>query len=135
MDTQKIIDDARSMLRKVAEPLGIRSEAEDNNKDNSQETKELSLNDTEKGQDKSGNVVILYGLSTCPWCKKARNFFMEKDVTLDYIEYDKADEDTRKSIEEECSSHMEKLAFPVAIYGDDVVVGYDPKKYADIIKR
>lgn len=121
MDTKKLMEDSRKMFRRVVEPLEHKSSPD--------EKKENLENGTPVKK------ATIYAMSTCPWCKKARKFFTEKNFAVEYIEYDKVDEETQKSIEEECSSYMEELAFPVVKVGEDVVVGYDTKKYSSLIGR
>lgn len=100
MDAKKIIEKSKNFLASTMQPMGNESETQE------------KTNDSEK--DYSSKKVTIYGLSTCPWCKKARKFFTEKGATVEYIEYDKADEETRKHIEEDCKSYMDELGFPVA---------------------
>ena len=40
--------------------------------------------------------VTLYTLSTCPWCRKAKKFFAERDIPFTYIDYDLADDSTQE---------------------------------------
>ncbi|MDP2217369.1 MAG: glutaredoxin family protein [Methanolobus sp.] len=129
MDTKKIMDKSRKMFQRVVEPLGHNSSLDE-------KTENIS-NDEASGFESETHTkkVTIYALTTCPWCKKARKFFMEKNAQVEYIEYDKADEETRKSIKEECSSYMEELAFPVIKSGGNVVVGYDTKKYASLLEQ
>ncbi|MDI3539786.1 MAG: hypothetical protein PWR29_1026 [Methanolobus sp.] len=77
--------------------------------------------------------VVMYTLSTCPWCMRAKKFFREKDIPFEYIDYDKADEGTRRSIREDCLSHGEEMSFPFVKIGEDVVVGYNPQKYSSLL--
>ena len=42
--------------------------------------------------------VSMYTLSTCPWCKKTKKFFTEREIKFDYIDYDLADEAAQKRI-------------------------------------
>ncbi|MDG6244454.1 MAG: glutaredoxin family protein [Methanolobus sp.] len=88
-----------------------------------------------EGLETERKEVIIYALSTCPWCKKAKKFFTEKGVDFEYIEYDKADEETRKYIQEDCKAYTETLGFPIVKIGDDAVVGYNTKKYSSLLDR
>ena len=36
--------------------------------------------------------VVMYTLSTCPWCMRAKKFFREHDIPFEYTDYDKADD-------------------------------------------
>ena len=45
--------------------------------------------------------VSLYTLSTCPWCRKAKQFFAQRNIPFTYIDYDLADEPTQEKILQE----------------------------------
>ena len=36
--------------------------------------------------------VSMYTLSTCPWCRKTKQFFKDKNIQFDFIDYDLATE-------------------------------------------
>jgi len=77
---------------------------------------------------------MMYTLSTCPWCKKAKSFFAERNIPFEFIDYDKASKEEQRKIMEVCSAYGEGISFPFAIIGDDVVVGYDPQKYQKLLE-
>ncbi len=78
--------------------------------------------------------VVMYTLSTCPWCMRAKKFFREQDIPFEYIDYDKADDDTKKAIKEDCLAHGSEMSFPFVKVDEDVVVGYNPAKYSKLLK-
>ncbi|WP_048830972.1 glutaredoxin family protein [Methanomethylovorans hollandica] len=78
--------------------------------------------------------VMMYTLSTCPWCKKSKSFFAEKNIPFEFIDYDKASEEEKQKIREVCSTYGEGIAFPFVIIGDDAVVGYNPQKYMKLLE-
>jgi glutaredoxin len=129
MDTKKLMKQSKAMFRRAIEPSGHKSSPEESVRESSQQQEGRPEKET------SVDKVVIYALSTCPWCKKARKFFLEKNIIVEYLEYDKVDEETRKSIKEDCSHFMEELAFPVVKAGEDVVVGYDPKKYSSLLDK
>jgi len=76
--------------------------------------------------------VSMYTLSTCPWCRKTKKFFTEKNIPFDYIDYDLADEETQKRI----ITEMERYGasgFPYVVIGGDVIEGYNPEKYTKLL--
>ena len=77
-------------------------------------------------------TVVLYTLSTCPWCKKAKAFLDSKRVEYTYVDYDLADEGVRQRMQEEMVSRNAR-AFPFAKIGDDYIVGYNPDAYARLL--
>jgi glutaredoxin len=73
--------------------------------------------------------VTLYTLSTCPWCRKAKNFFAEHNVPFTYIDYDLADDATQERISRELDA-AGATGFPFAKIGDEVISGYQPEAYS-----
>ncbi len=77
-------------------------------------------------------VVIIYAMSTCPWCKKAKNYFAERNVEFECTEYDLADEETQAKIKREMDAEG-TTSFPFVRIGSEVVVGYRPEAYARLL--
>ena len=75
----------------------------------------------------------MYSLSTCPWCKKAKQFFKEQNIPYSYIDYDLASVEEQQRISQEMSSFQMK-GFPVIKVGEEAVVGYSLEKYSELIK-
>ena len=74
----------------------------------------------------------MYSLSTCPWCKKAKQFFEEQNIPYSYIDYDLASAEEQQRISKEMSSFQMK-GFPVVKIGEEAVVGYSEEKYSELI--
>jgi glutaredoxin len=77
-------------------------------------------------------VVILYAMSTCPWCQKAKKYFAEHNIEFDCTDYDLADKETRARIKREMDAE-ETTSFPFVRIGDHVVIGYRPEAYARLL--
>ena len=76
--------------------------------------------------------VIIYSLSTCPWCKKAKRYFEGLKIPYDNIDYDLADDKKQESINKDMRD-MDAGGFPVVKIGRDVIVGYQPDRYAELL--
>ncbi len=74
-----------------------------------------------------------YTISTCPWCSKTKRWFKEHKVDFDYVDYDLADSGEKKKIEKEMGEHKGPVAFPYIVIGDEVIVGYHPERYAELL--
>jgi glutaredoxin len=74
----------------------------------------------------------MYTLSTCPWCKKTKEFFKEHQIPFDYIDYDLTDDKTREGILKEMRQKGAN-GFPYVKIGEDIVVGYKPKEYSQLM--
>ena len=77
--------------------------------------------------------VFMYTLSTCPWCRKTKQFFKDKNVPFDYVDYDLANEEEQERIRKEMSKHGGSIAFPFVKIGEEVIVGYNLEKYTELL--
>jgi glutaredoxin len=77
--------------------------------------------------------VSMYTLSTCPWCRKTKKFFAERNIPFTYIDYDLADEATQERILQELDA-AGVTGFPYVKIGDEVIAGYQPERYSSALK-
>ncbi len=77
--------------------------------------------------------VFMYTLSTCPWCRKTKQFFKDSNIPFDYVDYDLQEEEEQEKIIDEMKKIGEGMAFPFVKIGDQVVVGYNPEKYSELL--
>ena len=78
--------------------------------------------------------VIMYTLSTCPWCRKTKKFFKDKNIAYEFIDYDLATEAEQERISKDMMKHTGHIAFPFVRIGEEVIIGYDPEKYETLLK-
>jgi glutaredoxin len=71
----------------------------------------------------------MYTLSTCPWCRKAKQFFAERNIPFTDVDYDLADEATQARILQELDA-AGVTGFPFVKIGDTVIAGYQPAAYS-----
>jgi glutaredoxin len=76
--------------------------------------------------------VSMFTLSTCPWCRKTKKFFTDRNIPFDYIDYDLADETEQEKILAEMSKYGGS-AFPFVKIDGSVVIGYNPEKYSELL--
>lgn len=77
----------------------------------------------------------MYTLSTCPWCRKTKQWFKDHSIEFEFIDYDLANEEEKKRIQEKVRSDNLTLSFPVVYIGKSVVQGYNPDKYSAFLKQ
>ena len=75
----------------------------------------------------------MYTLSTCPWCRKTKQFFKDRNVPFDYVDYDLANGEEQEKILEVMAKYTEDTTFPFVKIGKDVVVGYNPDKFERLL--
>jgi glutaredoxin len=77
--------------------------------------------------------VTIYALSTCPWCRKTKQFFSERGVPYECIDYDLADRETQEAVLRD----MDQLGatnFPCVRIGDVAIEGYDPERFEEALE-
>jgi len=77
--------------------------------------------------------VIMYTLSTCPWCRKTKQFFKDRGIPFEYIDYDLADDEQQENIMMDMARYSMNTSFPFVKIGRGVVIGYDPERYAELL--
>lgn len=77
--------------------------------------------------------VSMYTLSTCPWCRKTKKFFADRNVPFDYVDYDIADEKDQEKISGEMMKYSGHIAFPFVRIGDEVIIGFNPERYEQLL--
>jgi glutaredoxin len=76
--------------------------------------------------------VSMYTLSTCPWCRKTKQFFTKHNIPFEFIDYDLADEETQERIMRELDAAGAN-GFPFVRIDDAVVEGYRPDRYTELL--
>jgi glutaredoxin len=77
--------------------------------------------------------VIMYTLSTCPWCRKTKQLFKDKNIPFEYTDYDLATEDVQEKIMKEIQESGAQLAFPYVKINGSTAVGYNPEKFLQLL--
>lgn len=67
--------------------------------------------------------VKIYSTSTCPWCKKAKDYLEEKGV--EFIDYNVGED--RDKLQEMMDVSGQR-GVPVVVVDDDVIVGFNETK-------
>lgn len=78
--------------------------------------------------------VFMYTLSTCPWCRKTKQFFRERNIPFEYVDYDLTGEDEQERILKEMSRYG-STAFPFVKINGEVIIGYNPDKYSKLLEK
>ncbi|MBI2627415.1 glutathione S-transferase N-terminal domain-containing protein [Candidatus Nomurabacteria bacterium] len=72
--------------------------------------------------------VTIYSTPSCHFCHLAKDFFKEKNIT--YTEYDVASNfDKRKEMMEKSG----QMGVPVIVIGDELIVGFNKPKVAQLL--
>jgi glutaredoxin-like protein NrdH len=78
--------------------------------------------------------VTFYGLSTCIWCKKTREFLTQQGVTFDYTYVDLLQGQEREEAKKQVQRWNPAISFPtVVIDNAQSIVGYKPEKLKEVL--
>jgi glutaredoxin len=77
--------------------------------------------------------VKLYTLSTCPWCRKAKQFLADHHIDFECTEYDLASKEEQKSILNDMRKRGGGSSFPFIIIGDEAIEGYDSQRMKECL--
>ena len=73
--------------------------------------------------------IIIYSTPTCPFCKKAKDFFSEHNV-----EYTEIDVSANEQKAEEMIQKSGQMAVPVIDVDGEIIVGFDEGRLREILK-
>ncbi|MDZ4168130.1 MAG: glutaredoxin family protein [Coriobacteriia bacterium] len=77
--------------------------------------------------------IHLYGLSTCPYCRMTKRYLDDHGITYDMTEVDLLDGDEKQAAIDEVKRLSNGTSFPVLVADDEVIVGFNKTKMADIL--
>jgi glutaredoxin len=78
------------------------------------------------------NSVLLYALSTCPWCQKTKALLNGLKIQYDYIDVDLLVGAEQDKIIEEIEAVNPQGGFPtIVINKTKVITGYKPEEIKD----
>lgn len=66
--------------------------------------------------------VVLYAISTCPWCKKAKRFLADNEVEYYYVDVDLASKEDYDEIAKDIHSRGGRDVYPTFIVDDTVLL-------------
>jgi len=98
---------------------------------------DASTLDKEKGNHVSGidrGKVVVYGLSTCVWCKKTKKLLTDLGVDFDFIYVDKLEEEEEDQAVEEIRRFNPSASFPTTVInGEKAIVGFKEKQIREAL--
>lgn len=79
--------------------------------------------------------IMLYALSTCPFCKMAKRFFESRGIVYNCVDVDLLPEEEREKTVAEVQRISGRRAFPVIVIGEEVIVGYDELRIKEALEK
>lgn len=78
--------------------------------------------------------VFVYALSTCPWCRKTKQWFTDSKVPFESVDVDQLTGDAQDTASDKAFQLSGGRRFPVTVINGEVVVGYAPDKFVEHLK-
>jgi len=80
-----------------------------------------------------GKKIEFYGLTTCGWCKKTKQWLDDHRLDYKVVYVDLAEEAEKAAAKERVLSFVERMAMPIIIIndGEEVIQGYKPDKFEE----
>lgn len=98
---------------------------------------DISTLDKNKGDHISGidrGKVVMYGLSTCVWCKRTKKLLTDLGVDFDFVYVDKLDEEEEDRAVEEVRRFNPSTSFPTTVInGEKAIVGFKEKEIREAL--
>jgi glutaredoxin len=93
--------------------------------------------DKEKGNHISGidrGKVVMYGLSTCVWCKKTKKLLTDLGVDFDFIYVDKLEGEEENQAVDEVRRFNPSTSFPTTVInGEKAIVGFKEREIREAL--
>lgn len=78
--------------------------------------------------------VLFYGLSTCIWCKRTRQFLESNNVAFDFVYVDLLSGAEREAVVAQVRRWNPSVSFPtLVIDGKRCIVGYRPEEIQEAL--
>ena len=71
--------------------------------------------------------VLMYALSTCGWCKRAKQFLKDNDVEFEYVDVDTSSIGDKEKIRKDIQSRGGIQAYPTLIIDDKILLTGAPQ--------
>lgn len=72
--------------------------------------------------------ILVYALSTCGWCKRAKQFLKDNDVEYEYVDIDLINNDDKEKIKQDITTRGGPLAYPTLIIDNKILMTGAPQE-------
>lgn len=79
--------------------------------------------------------VLMYTISTCAWCKRAKRFLRDHNIEYEYINLDLGSREDREKIRSDILSRRGRLSYPTIIVDDTILInGYNEDRIRKVLE-
>lgn len=66
--------------------------------------------------------VLIYAITTCIWCKRAKKFLRDQDIEYKYVDIDQCNVEDRSKIKKDILARGGQLVYPTIIIDDKILI-------------
>ena len=70
----------------------------------------------------------MYAISTCGWCKRAKQFLKDNSVEFEYVDIDQCSSESKQIIRKDIQSRGGRLAYPTLIIDNKTLLTGPPQE-------
>jgi len=79
-----------------------------------------------KHEGESAGEIFFFGLSTCIWCRKTKEYLMSKGIEFYFVYVDQLDDLTKQEVREWLKKWNPDLSYPTIVFDNEkTVVGFN----------
>lgn len=78
--------------------------------------------------------VYVYSLSTCPWCRKTKQWLADSKIPFETVDIDTLEADEQDAVAGKAYELTGGRRLPVTVINGEVIVGFSPKKFLEHLK-
>ena len=75
--------------------------------------------------------VMVYALSTCPWCRKTKQWLQDSKIEFEAVDVDALPDDQQDEAADKAYELSGGRRFPVVVINGEVIVGFNPEKFLE----
>ena len=79
--------------------------------------------------------VLLYAISTCPWCNKEKQFLRDINIEFEYIDVDLCNDEDYEMVSKDIANRGARFSFPTIIIDDRIVItGFEENRIRESLE-
>ena len=83
---------------------------------------------------KNQGEIMLYAISTCPWCRKTKQLLNDQGVEYNYIDVDQTRGQEREDVINQVRKYNPSLSFPVILINGKAILGFKEDEIREALK-
>jgi len=78
--------------------------------------------------------VLIYAISTCAWCKRAKKFLKDNSIQFEYVDVDLCTREDQEKVRDDILSRGGRLSYPTIIVDNRILItGFQEDKIKEAL--